>query len=87
MVVKLLITLIVNYLMLMEMITSKKVFSVMNILSLKLFKKDPELQPKKDTNIRSPLIPITNSVNIENILILYPQLITQKCLDYIQMLI
>jgi len=87
MVVRLLIILIVNYLMPMVMTTSKKEYLVMNTLSSKLFKKDLELQPKKDSNIKSLPIQITKSVNIENILILFLQLITLKSLDSIQMLI
>jgi len=73
--------------MLTEMITLKKVFSEMNTLSLKLFKKVLELLPKKDSNIRFLPTQIMKSLNIENILISFPQLITQKYLDYILMLI
>lgn len=87
MVVRLLIILIVNCSMLMVMITLKKVFSVTSILSLKSSKKDLELLLRKDSNIRFPPTLTMKSINIENILILFPQLIIQKSLVYIQMLI
>lgn len=73
--------------MLMVMITLKRVSSEMNILSLKLFQRDPEQQQKRDINIKFLLTQIMKSLNIENILIMFLLLIIQKYLDFIPMLI
>jgi len=69
------------------MITLKRVSSEMNILSLKLFQRDPEQQQKRDINIKFLLTQIMKSLNIENILIMFLLLIIQKYLDFIPMLI